>query len=98
MEIYIVTLDGDDMPEEPVTANDCAHAADIYIQEILGGRACVQPLEVKRAPCVWVSKFEAPEGSGLMKETISTSIPVKAIPSWKAYLDNKRGAAAPEPF
>jgi len=90
MEIYIVSLDGDDMPEEPVTAESCAHAAEIYVREILAGRASVDQHSLKKAPCIWVNRFEAPEEFGLMRDTESTSIPRSYVPSWKAFLDGQK--------
>lgn len=102
MDIYIVKLDGDDMPDdipdEPVTAENCTHAAEIYVQEILARRACVDPYTLKMAACIWVSRFEAPEGFGMMKDAESTSVPRSRVPAWEAFLEGSLQAAEPDFF
>lgn len=88
MNLYLVSVDGDDCPDEPVMAADPAQAANLYVQAVLAGRAVIGAHHLQRSPCVWISQFVIPEGGvGLMRDTLSTSIPIATIPSWQARND-----------
>lgn len=98
MNFYIVSGDVDDCPDEPLMAEDVTQAADLYVQAALSGTAGIGVSELKRSLCIFVDQFVPPEtGSGLMKDTVSTSIPMRAIPSWSAYLDKTSNPAPAGP-
>lgn len=88
MNFYLVSGDVDDCPSEPLMAEDVTQAADLYVQAALSGTAGISVSELKRGVCIFVDQFVAPDaGSGLMKDTVSTTVPMRAIPSWTAYLE-----------
>ena len=88
MRFFIVSVDGDDTPNEPMLAHDETEAADLYVQAILDSGDAVARSDLKRAICIFIDEFVAPEsGIGLMKDTLSTSIPLRMIPSWQRHND-----------
>ncbi|MFX4299894.1 hypothetical protein [Pseudosulfitobacter pseudonitzschiae] len=88
MNFYLVSADGDDYPDEPLMAETVQEAADLYVQAVLDGKAGISVSELKRGVCIFVDQFVAPDaGSGLMKDTVSTTVPMRTIPSWTAYLE-----------
>lgn len=90
MNFYLVSPDIDDIDSAPVMAKDVAQAADLYVQACLEGRTEVDGHCLRNSRCIYIDQFVAPEGgAGLMKDTISTSIPMTAIQSWKAHLEEK---------
>lgn len=90
MNYYLLSCDDDDAPSEPLLAETVEQAADLYVQAVIDGRAGITPDALGRSACVYIDQFVTPEvGVGLMKDALSTSIPMKAIPSWKAHLDSK---------
>ena len=98
MPFYLVDCDGDDFQQTPVIADDALHACDLYVAASLEGRTEASLSDLKRAPCINVSQFELAEGEvGLMKDTMSTMIPMRSIPAWRAYLDRAAGADTPTP-
>lgn len=86
LKLFMVCLDGDEMPTEPLLAADPAAAADLYIQGVISRDAIIGPAYLTKAPCIWVSEF-VPKGPGLLGEGASTSIPKWSVPSWKSYLN-----------
>lgn len=86
MNFYLVSGDGDDLPQEPLMAEDVAQAADLYVQAVLEGRACIDVQDLRRGLCIFVGGFVPPEGgAGLMPDTVATSVPMNHIPSWRAF-------------
>lgn len=87
MNFYLVSCDGDDMPEEPMMAAGYMQAVDLYVRASLEGHTGASLSDLRRALCINVSQFEAPEGGvGLMKDSLGTMVPMRSIPSWQAYL------------
>jgi len=90
MNFYMVSCDGDDLADEPLMAESVEAAADLYVQAILDGKSSTSRYDVKKALCIYVGQFVPPEGgSGLMDGTLATSVPTRAIPSWRAAFQPK---------
>lgn len=87
MNLYLVSGDADDLPDEPLMAGDVAEAADLYVQAVLEGRASIGVSDLRRGLCINVGGFVPPEGgAGLMRDTVATSVPMTHIRSWREYL------------
>jgi hypothetical protein len=98
MEFYLVSGDGDDLPDEPLLASSVAEAADLYVQAVLAGRAAIGISDLRRGLCINISGFEAPaEGAGLMRDTVATSVPMSHIPSWRAHLEARSAGLSEGP-
>lgn len=97
MKLYLACADGDDIPQEPLLANDVAEAAEIYVQATLDGKTSITIDALRRGRCINIGGFEPPEGGrGLMKDFVSTSVPMTHISAWRDYLASK-DAGGPSP-